>query len=362
MVARGPGAVGCAHCTKLGAEIACGVCKHLVCEACGNDWSTCAEPWGRVFRIGTTGRLVEVDPSGQFGLVSRWIGAMRLIELRTLRWLSRVELPSFGLGWGELRPLLTSTCQLITPQYSAAVGHDEYRVFEGIQLRSLLGESSWTVREAPAPVRSSGVTAHGDHYWYVNNTETVTVISPDAPYTARTYEPLPRKVVQQVFVDGARSLLGSATWGEINLHRMDGDRLVLLGHVTTSGNASWLAIGGTYLAAGVPSGVKVWRLAQDLSIGGLVLSIDRNVQKAALSRDGRYLAVGVEGDRIMVHDIDTGTVDTFDEHTDRINLIRFVGDEQLLVTADRDNRVIVRPRTPTGYARPLMPVTLGNTT
>jgi WD40 repeat protein len=344
------------------------VCKHLVCDACAKDWSTCAEPWGRVFRIGTTGRLVEVDPSGQFGLVSRWIGAMRLIELRTLRWVSRVELPSFGLGWGELRPVLTSTCQFVTPLYSAAAG-DEYRVFDGIQLRSLLGQSSWTVRVTEAPVRSAGVTATGDHYWYVNNTETVTVIAPDdrarrdggAPYTSRTYEPLPRKVLQQVYVDASLDLLVSATWGEIALHRMDGDRLVLLGHVKTTGNASWLALGGRYLAAGVPSGVKVWRLAQDLSIGGVVLSIDRNVQKAALSRDGRYLAIGVEDDAIMVHDVDTGTVETFDEHTDRIGLIRFVGDDQLLVTADCDNRVIVRPRTPTGYARPLMPVTLAQT-
>ena len=69
MVARGPGAVGCAHCTKLGAEVACGVCKHLVCPACANDWSTCDQPWGRVFRLGMTARLVDVDPSAKLGFI-----------------------------------------------------------------------------------------------------------------------------------------------------------------------------------------------------------------------------------------------------------------------------------------------------
>ncbi len=315
-----------------------------------------------MFRIGTTGRLVEVDPSGQYGLVSRWIGAMRLVDLRTLRWVSRVELPALGLGWGELRPVLTSTCRLVTPLYSSSL-ENEMRVFDGIQMRSLLGDSSWTIKAALGPVRSAGVTVDGDHYWYVNNTETVTVIAPDdtarPPCTVRTYEPLPRKVLQQVFVDASRALLASATWGEITLHRMDGDRLVLLGHVKTSGNASWLALGGPYLAAGVPGGVKVWRLGEDLSIGSQLLSIERAIQKAALSRDGRYLALGVDGDAIMVRGLDSGSLDTFDEHTDRIGLIRFVGADQLLITADCDNRVIMRPRTPTGYARPLMPVTLG---
>ncbi len=366
MVARGPGAVGCVHCTQLGAEHACGVCTHLVCEACANDWSTCAEPWGRVFRIGVTGRLVEVDPSGQFGLVSRWLGAMRLIELRTLRWVADVELPRLGVGSGELRPLLTSTCRLIGPLYVPPL--DDTRAFRGIQIRSLLAQGSWILGGAPLPVRAAGVTDQADHCWYVNTHETVTVIAPDepavrgdsdiAPYSVRTYEPLPRKVLQQVHVDASRDLIATATWGEIILHRMDGERLVPLGYVKTAGNASWLALGGPYLAAIVSGRVQVWKLAHDLSIGPVVLTLDRDVRKAALSRDGRYLALGLEDKTVVVHGLDSGAADSFHEHTDRIGFVRFVGDEHLLVTADHDNRVIVRPRTPTGYARPLMPVTL----
>ena len=176
--------------------------------------------------------------------------------------------------------------------------------------------------------------------------------------TTATYEPLPRKVVQVACVEASRELLAAATWGEIALHRMVGDRLERVGWVKTTGDVSWLAVAGPYLAARVPGAVKVWRLAEDLSIGPIVLEIEQPVQVAALSRDGRYLAVGLEGSAIVVHDLDRGTVETFDGHTDDISLVRFVGDEHLLVTADDDNRVMIRPRTPTGYARTVMPVQL----
>ena len=35
---------------------------------------------------------------------------------------------------------------------------------------------------------------------------------------------------------------------------------------------------------------------------------------------------------------------TGDADTDRINLVRFVAGDRLLVSADRDNRVLLRPR------------------
>ena len=92
MVARGPGAVGCAHCRKLGAETACGVCKHLVCAACAGDWSTCDQPCSRMFQLPRGDRLVDVDPSGRVGLVRGDL--TRHLELRTPRWLdTRGSLP-----------------------------------------------------------------------------------------------------------------------------------------------------------------------------------------------------------------------------------------------------------------------------
>jgi hypothetical protein len=36
--------------------------------------------------------------------------------------------------------------------------------------------------------------------------------------------------------------------------------------------------------------------------------------------------------------------------------VRFVGDDHLLISADTDNRVVMRPRTPAGYARALITI------
>jgi len=37
-------------------------------------------------------------------------------------------------------------------------------------------------------------------------------------------------------------------------------------------------------------------------------------------------------------------------------LVRFGGDDHVLVVADRHGRVVLRPRTPNGYARPLIDI------
>ncbi len=387
MVARGPGAVGCAHCRKLGAETACAVCKHLVCEVCAADWATCDEPSGRVFRLGMTRRLFEVDPSGRFGLVSRWRGALKLVDLRGLCWMRDVALPSLHLGWRELHPRLTSDGRLIVPVLQL---RKDAQLFQGLSITSLTDTvarvamtplaDAWArviLEDVPAPARGARVSAHGDRYSYVTDTECVAVISvmevPELPtsaslvnlaplarapaMTTAIYEPLPRKVVQVACVDASRELLAAATWGEIVLDRMVGDRLERVGWVKTTGDVSWLTVAGPHLAARVPGAVKVWRLGEDLSIGELVLSIDHGAHAAALSRDGRYLAVG-RGSALAVHDLDRATSETFDGHTDDISFVRFVGDDHLLVTADDDNRVMIRPRTPTGYARAVMPVEL----
>jgi hypothetical protein len=82
VVARGPGAVGCAHCTLIGADRACAICTRLVCERCGADWTTCGEPSGRVVRLGLTARVRDVDPLGRLALVSHWRKPLRVFDLR----------------------------------------------------------------------------------------------------------------------------------------------------------------------------------------------------------------------------------------------------------------------------------------
>src|SRR4051794_40088112 len=126
MVARGPGAVGCAHCTRLGATASCEVCGHLVCPACAADWSTCALPSGKVLRLGRGARLFEVDPAGRLGLVSTWTGGLKIVDLRALRWsspsTSSFESRRTFATSSDVRPRLTADGRLIRPELSEAIG------------------------------------------------------------------------------------------------------------------------------------------------------------------------------------------------------------------------------------------------
>ena len=370
MVARGPGAVGCAHCTKLGAVVACAVCKHLVCDACAADWSTCDEPSGRMFQLGRGRTLIDVDPGGRFGLVEHWPRQAALVDLRALRWIDEPNLPV--LRAGDITPRLTAGNRLI---------YADVRVvdapYTSLVMSSLPVIGKLELSDLPNPVRCTGVSLVGDRYFYVTDTEQIAVVSPrpadpillgQFPSTAMfmtvTFEPLPKKVVQAAHVDGARDLLATGTWGEITLHRIVDSKLVLVGHVPTTGDTVWVAVAGACLAAivkgGAQRGLTVWRLGSDDSIRDVALHLDRKVHAAALSRDGRFLAAAVEHDDIVVHDLVDGSSVTFDEHTDDVTLVRFAGPDQLLVTADKDHRVVVRPRSPSGYARVVMPATLAD--
>lgn len=373
MVARGPGAVGCAHCTKLGASAACTVCKHLVCEACAADWATCPEPAGRLVRLGTSGRLIDIDPSGRYGLAHFWHGPLRLLDLRALHWVDEPDLPKPYTGWRDLRPRLTAEPRLVTPRYEL---FDQVVQFYSLELRRVGGERGTELLERiPPPLRHSGVTAVGDWYYYVTASEQVAIVgaevsaaSVDPPDPAapvylrhapmveretRVFDPLPRKVLQALHVDAERALIASASWSELAVHRIVGTKLEAVRHVKTTGDVAWVALGGPYVAmqvkAGADRGISVRRVDDGAGVvhaeGGAV---------AALSRDGRYLAIGHEDGRVVVHATDGGTAVTFDEHTDDVSFVAFAGEDHVLVTADDDNRVIVRPRTDAGYAAGLV--------
>jgi WD40 repeat protein len=171
---------------------------------------------------------------------------------------------------------------------------------------------------------------------------------------------MPNRVIQAAHHDAGRELLATATWGEIRLHRVDRDQLRFVSKTRTTGDVRWIAVGGSWLAAwiagGEHTGITMWSLDGKDQIDKVEVRHPRNVQTAALSRDGRYLAFATDGDTILVHSLDTDTYATFDEHTDDVTAVRFTGDDHVLVTADADNRIVMRPRTKTGYARPVMPV------
>lgn len=336
-------------------------------------------------RLGLTARVRDIDPLGRLALVSHWRKPLRIFDLRTLTWrpgeLSRV----LYLLTRPYPPRLTSDERLVHAEVIAVT--DTGNLFVALRSRSLASGSDIKLAHSGAPLGLTGVSAQRDVYWYVNHEQKIAVVSRPpldalpastssvalAPHhvdelrasTCFTYEPLPRKVMQAVHVDGERQLLACASWSELALHRMDAGKLSRLGHVDTAlqGDVLWIGVAGPYLAAVVFQGargthVEVRRLGENLTVDRVTsfrTPPRRGFSTAAISRDGRYLAVAWDAS-LDVHDLDAGTHETFDEHTERINAVRFAADDHVLISADTDNRLILRPRTPTGHARPLIAI------
>ena len=368
MVGRGAGAVGCAHCKVIGADSSCQVCTRLVCPRCAADWATCDEPSGRVVRLGLTARVRDIDPLGRLALVSHWRQPLRLFDLRALAWIPNVRWErTLHLIWRKAPPRLTAGGRLVHGEYH----FDAERgapIFSGIRMRRLDRDSGPLLASAGIE-HGTAVTATKDIFYYVTDTQQVAVLQPDAKHAVATIvEPLPRKVIHSVYIDAERELLAAGSWSEVVLHRLVDGRLEKQSHLKTTihGDVRWLAIGGPYIALaiqlfGAGVHVEVRRLERDQSIGDVVHehTLPR-LRTASMSRDGRYIALATDRG-LLVQALDTGDTTVFDEHTDEINLVRFAGDDQVLISADTDHRVVMRPRTPKGYARPLISIAIPST-
>ena len=368
MVARGAGAIGCAHCKKIGADQACQICTRQVCPTCAADWATCEAPSGRVVRLGLTARVRDVDPNGRLALVSHWRRPLRLFDLRALRWIADLELPRrYWFTSRAFPPRLTSDGRLFFADYPLS-NNDSVPTFRGMRAHHLrTGKSQW-FSDYP-PFGTTGVSPTKDRYWYVTETQQVAITSV-GPQDAIALggpmcvvEPLPRKVVHSAYVDAERDLLATGSWCELVLHRIVGNEIERLSRAKTesTGDVVWLALAGPWLVAAVKElggsvDIEVRELEPNLSIGRVVhRHANTRMRAASLSRDGRYLALGLESG-LLVHELGTEHIITFDEHTDRINVVRFAADDHVLISADTDNRIVMRPRTPQGYARPLIPI------
>lgn len=355
MVARGAGDVGCAHCTVIGADRSCPVCTRLVCETCGADWTTCPEPTGREVRLGRTARLRDVDPAGRIGLVTRWVGPMKLFDVRRLRWVD-VGLPrhrSIGRD-RQIVERLTPSGELYGNHYVFTVADSQSAVvFKALRKRSLISNEQMDI-EAEEPVQHAGMTRDG-HYYFVTPTQLVYVVTPDG--VARRFEPMPRRVIQACHVDVDRGLMTSATWSEILVHQIVEDKLLPHAQVKVHGNVSWVALEEPWLAACVEDTVRVWRVHENLAIGRETYQheVGGGGCVASISRDGRYLALGV-GREVIVHDLEQDVSMKFEDHTDDVCLVRFASTDHLLITADEDNRVILRPRAASGYVRSMIDI------
>jgi hypothetical protein len=373
VIGRGADAVGCAHCTAMGGKVECRICGRVVCAACAADWTTCDQPSGRVIRLGLTARLRDVDPAGRLGLVGRFPLKLALVDLRRLSWVQTPELPRLR-SQGPLGPRLAAG-HVLYPSYVHYDSDGTGSVFRGITVLSLVTGASDLVT-APRPAHGAAVSRGGRYYSYASEQETVEIFElGELPASTSTvgigaagggivarasFAPYPGKVVQAVFVDDARELVAAGTWGQVSLHARRGDEYVPTARADIDGDVRWIAIGGDVLVAAAGRELVAWQIEGDRSLGPVLFRSAKPGAICAVSRDGPYLAHDRDDCAIAVHDLDTGSSQTFTEHTDAVSFIRFAGDDQLLVTGDDDNRVVLRPRTATGYAPVVIPVDLAD--
>lgn len=76
---------------------------------------------------------------------------------------------------------------------------------------------------------------------------------------------------------------------------------------------------------------------------------------AALSDDGRFVAFALSDRRVLVHDLTRDTRRIYAGHTDTICMVAFTANARALLSADRDNRVFIRPRASDMFAELALP-------
>lgn len=362
MVLRAAGEIGCAHCAKSNADTDCPSCARLVCATCSTDWASCPEPTGREVRLGLTARVRDIDPSGRLALVSHWRQPLRVFDLRQLRWVPDVSLPRHLFAWSRGNPPRLTSKGTVVHVNLGGDSRDYY--YRGLTWRSLDGGRT-TELDVPPPWHAMQLSTR-DRLFYVGPNDQVTVIESieDIALESHTLEVQPSsKPVQSAFLDDDRALLVTGTASAIVMHEVTAQLHTLWRQPTEDkGPVTSVALAGKALVAGVKrvSGAiafEVRWLDDSLKPGPLAHRIvpDSPVRATAISRDGRYFAIGTD-DGLIVHDLDARTAANFEDHTDAITCVRFASDDHLLIAADSDNRVILRPRTPDGYAGPLLEV------
>ena len=354
MVLRSAGDVGCAHCATMGADRNCPSCTRLVCASCSIRWRTCAEPTvARAVRLGLTARVIDIDPLGTLALVAHWRQPLRVFDLRALAWVPDIALPR------ELYVRSRFTPPRLTAS-RAIVHHKVAGLFRRMTWDSLEGGTQDTWLTSLPPRGALQVSATGDRVYYLTDDDQVIMFREpqNGEVTSQTFLPLPAGTrLTAASIDVERNLLLTGTYNQIELHRIDGERLTRLWSRTTNqGMVTWVGIAGKAVVAGIRLGGGAMRfevrwLDAALEPGPLADAITPNPpwRDIDLAADGRFLAIATD-DGLTVHDLDARTATAFADHTDSITCVRFASDDHLLISADSDNRVILRPRTATGYA------------
>ncbi|RMH38688.1 MAG: hypothetical protein D6689_18790 [Deltaproteobacteria bacterium] len=361
MLGKAPGAVPCAHCATALARADCPVCRRAVCDRCAHDWATCSLPHGVELRLGLGRRLRAIDASGTFGVVTRWTRTYAWLDLRAARWLrgaTGVQRPFAPVG--ACYPALLSDGRIVYPSFIAY--GDSYR-YDGLRVSALAGGPPQPL-PSHAPPRWLEIDWTERFVWGPCEDETIDLVDLERG-DGWTLRPVDRTVVQAAAVDGVRRVLATGVYGAVHLHRLgsDGDLERIDRLALPDSDVAWLGLSPRRLAVVAIRGSRsrlVVHALGDEGIRGPVYEDPparrpgtspivrayggRQSIVAAMDPTGRFVAVVDRKRRdVHVHGVDTGTVQRLGEHTDRIHFVRFAAGGRQLVSADTDNRVLIRP-------------------
>lgn len=366
MADRVIGATRCAHCRAAEAVDNCSVCRNAVCAACAADWTTCPEPVGRELRLGMGRRLRFVTANGRLGLVRDALSPDMWVDFRHMRW-TRLAAPAGDVPHGEShtepqpmpgRRWIGRRRELIKHGKSRTWRHLGYDLVdeEGAIL------CAWTA--APELPRWT-LAPDYSLAWAVSSDQRVCTFELEPPYRFSAREVLPGHALQAFDFDVAAGLAAAGTWGGVTVYRT-GETWSPAGQLDVDADVGWVGIAGGRVAVVVDrkrsDTLKVWAVDADGKPNGALHTSDHADglrSLGAITPDGRHLALATaRGDRVLLFDLELGDVTELGGHTDDVCLIAFVDNGQRLITADCDNRVIIRPRTDRGYAEQLRPAAL----
>jgi hypothetical protein len=361
MLEKARGAVVCGHCHGPDADTICPYCRNAVCERC-LDSERCPEPHPWEQRLGLGRRLLGIDESGRYGVVSYALGGTAVVrELRSGKEVAgllgvheelQVEYPDEpGVNGGVIARVAWS-------YRTTQIGDDQWqvdRVSPLLLVGRVEGERIHDLRFVPRPARHVSMrvllTADGRTAALVSASH-VDLVEIDGQRPARVVDPK-GQMIHCAAVSETADLLAVGIFGRVLLYRLSSGAPV--GSVAMEGeNVTTVALGGDRLAAVTEekqlqilqrtrrAGDKdEWETihASELGHRGALTDVE-----TSLSPDGKLFATRHKRKQVLVLDLDGRRSQLLKGHTDRVNLIRFVSGGRLLVSADKDNRVRYWPR------------------
>jgi hypothetical protein len=364
VVGKAPGLVFCAHCGAAAGEVDCGGCQRLVCTDCAVNWQSCPVPHARALELGRRLQVHQIDGGAGYALagkrpslIQRVFGARSPLELFDLT----TGLPVAAAG--PIRPMSDG------PLHLARTG----RVLWMEPLLASEVDRHYLCRTEPGAdevvhqrndfLIGAGVTRDDQTLWSIH--DNLLMLLDLETGTVRRKAGLPRRLAVQVAdMDRADGYLAVGTWSRIYLFRI-GARA---DHCATAepGDADVVAcvLRGRQLASVIyqplaPPEVRLYQIDSDGRLVDRKLPyLGQSISRRALidvSPDGRWLAVARGGGEVELVDLVAGQTTAVGDHDAEICRIAFDDASALLVTADDDGRVILRPRVGDGFAQRVVP-------